>query len=59
MVRDKTRETSTVVMMTKGMENINFPIIPLIKSIEAKIHVVVREVEISGHLRSRNVRSIA
>ncbi len=56
---ERTSDIKSVVSITKGIEKINFPIIPLIKSIAANIHAVVIVVDMSGHLRSRSARSIA
>ena len=56
---ERTSDIKSVVSITKGIEKINFPIIPLMKSMAANIHAVVIVVDISGHLRSRRERSIA
>ena len=56
---ESTSDIKSVVNITNGMENINFPIIPVMKSMAANIHAVVKVVDISGHLRSLSARSIA
>ncbi|MDR2640367.1 MAG: hypothetical protein LBC61_03450 [Candidatus Peribacteria bacterium] len=45
-----TIDESRVVQITKGMENINFQIIPVINIIDPKIHTTTKVVEISTFL---------
>jgi hypothetical protein len=46
IVRAITREARRVIVITKGIENINFPIVQVIKSIDENIQTTVKVVVI-------------
>ena len=54
-----TRDAKSVTVRINGIEKINFPINPVIKSIAEKIQTTVKVVEISTRLKSRITSRIA